>query len=263
MNPLSFRHLVYDVGSQRTPLARISSNFHLEQFFQLTGKKLFGAVVMATRRSPQNVLAVYQSIAIDLMPTTDQEDLGPNEIGDLIEEVFQACQVRSVKKISDDDNVGRDQIFFYGKHILKIVQSSKNVVDADSDDENETNSVAPVPTSSEIRNIMKRFQECDEEYVETWMACDAEDYGFQMLNDEEIVTSFQEETDTVDHETAEDEDNNERRKGSSTADAFSTLETAMERCEQQSECCPTQLLLLKKIRELAAKKQRCTNRKNK
>ncbi|GFW93688.1 uncharacterized protein TNCV_4542151 [Trichonephila clavipes] len=33
------------------------------------------------------------------------------------------------------------------------------------------------------------FQECDEEDVETWMACTAEDCGFQMLNDDEIVTS--------------------------------------------------------------------------
>ncbi|GFX55152.1 uncharacterized protein TNCV_1156131 [Trichonephila clavipes] len=32
------------------------------------------------------------------------------------------------------------------------------------------------------------FQECDED-LETWMACDAEDCGFQMLNDDEIITS--------------------------------------------------------------------------
>ncbi|GFX81502.1 jerky-like protein [Trichonephila clavipes] len=32
------------------------------------------------------------------------------------------------------------------------------------------------------------FQECDED-VETWMVCNAEDCGFQMLNDDEIVTS--------------------------------------------------------------------------
>ncbi|GFU18807.1 hypothetical protein TNCV_1085521 [Trichonephila clavipes] len=37
---------------------------------------------------------------------------------------------------------------------------------------------------------MRRFQECDEEDVETWMACDAEDCEFQMLNDDdENVTS--------------------------------------------------------------------------
>ncbi|GFU63967.1 uncharacterized protein TNCV_245451 [Trichonephila clavipes] len=36
------------------------------------------------------------------------------------------------------------------------------------------------------------FHECDEEDVETWMVCDAEDCEFQMLNDDKIVTSVQE-----------------------------------------------------------------------
>ncbi|GFX46133.1 uncharacterized protein TNCV_2094491 [Trichonephila clavipes] len=80
-----------------------------------------------------------------------------------------------------------------------------------------------------------------------------------MLNDDEIVTSVQVESDPVDDETDEDEDsNNESSKGPSNADAFSALETAMEWYEQQSECCSTQLLLLKRIRDLAAKKRRCT-----
>ncbi|GFW00231.1 hypothetical protein TNCV_4354281 [Trichonephila clavipes] len=81
------------------------------------------------------------------------------------------------------------------------------------------------------------FQECDEEDVETWRACDAKDYGFQMLNDDEIVTSVQEESEFVVVETDEDKDNNNRNKGPSNANAFCALETAME-------CCPTQLLLL-------------------
>ncbi|GFX36050.1 uncharacterized protein TNCV_4215721 [Trichonephila clavipes] len=58
----------------------------------------------------------------------------------------------------------------------------------------------------------------------------------------------------VDDETDEDEDdNNESSKGPSNAGTFSALETAMEWYEQQLECCPTQLLLLKRIRDLAAK----------
>ncbi|PRD20990.1 UNVERIFIED_CONTAM: hypothetical protein NCL1_53089 [Trichonephila clavipes] len=35
---------------------------------------------------------------------------------------------------------------------------------------------------------IRGFQECDED-VETWMAYDAEDYEFQMLNGDEFVTS--------------------------------------------------------------------------
>ncbi|GFW78716.1 down syndrome cell adhesion molecule-like protein Dscam2 [Trichonephila clavipes] len=35
------RHLVYDVGRRRTPLAGVSSNFYLEQLIERTSKKLF------------------------------------------------------------------------------------------------------------------------------------------------------------------------------------------------------------------------------
>ncbi|GFW36495.1 uncharacterized protein TNCV_1344561 [Trichonephila clavipes] len=67
------------------------------------------------------------------------------------------------------------------------------------------------------------------------MACDAEDCGFQMLNDDEIVTFVQEESDPLDDETDEDEDkNNEGSKVPSNADTFFALETAMEWYEQQS-----------------------------
>ncbi|GFY36485.1 transposable element Tc3 transposase [Trichonephila clavipes] len=75
-----------------------------------------------------------------------------------------------------------------------------------------------------------------------------------------FVTSVQEESVPVDDETIEDEDNsnNESSKGPSNANTFSMLETAMEWYEQQSECCPTRLLLLKRIRDLTSKHQRCT-----
>ncbi|GFX35513.1 putative transposable element [Trichonephila clavipes] len=78
--------------------------------------------------------------------------------------------------------------------------------------------------------VQSRFQECKKEGVETWMSCDAKDCGFQMLNENEIVTSVQEESDPVDDETDEDEEDisNESCKGSSNADAFSALKTAME-----------------------------------
>ncbi|GFW72153.1 uncharacterized protein TNCV_4790401 [Trichonephila clavipes] len=91
------------------------------------------------------------------------------------------------------------------------------------------------------------------------MACDAEDTVFQMLNDDDIVISVQEKSDRFDDETDEDEDNNnnENSNGPSNADAFSAFETTMEWYEQ-SKCCAIQLLLLKRIRDLAAKKRRCS-----
>ncbi|GFV37271.1 uncharacterized protein TNCV_2255731 [Trichonephila clavipes] len=51
------------------------------------------------------------------------------------------------------------------------------------------------------------FQECDEEDAETWMACEC---GFQMLNDDKIVTSVQEEYSPVNDEMDKEEDNNNK-----------------------------------------------------
>ncbi|GFT84509.1 uncharacterized protein TNCV_3672111 [Trichonephila clavipes] len=102
------------------------------------------------------------------------------------------------------------------------------------------------------------FQVCDEEDTETWMTCDAEDCGFQMLNNDEIVTSVQEEFYPVDDETDEDEDNNnESSKGPSNTDAFSALETATEWYKQQSEC------LLSNSTTSAQKSQRSCGEKTK
>ncbi|GFV71924.1 hypothetical protein TNCV_2458591 [Trichonephila clavipes] len=94
------------------------------------------------------------------------------------------------------------------------------------------------------------------------MACDAENCGFEMLNDDEIVTSVQEESDPVDDETEEDEDNNnESSKVPSNACAFSALKAAMECYEQQSECCPTHLLLLKRESETLQRKNKVYSKK--
>ncbi|GFV42399.1 hypothetical protein TNCV_4311291 [Trichonephila clavipes] len=41
------------------------------------------------------------------------------------------------------------------KDILEFVQSSKNIIDEDSDGENEMTNATPVPTSSEKRYSMK------------------------------------------------------------------------------------------------------------
>ncbi|GFT26913.1 uncharacterized protein TNCV_4674801 [Trichonephila clavipes] len=87
----------------------------------------------------------------------------------------------------------------------------------------------------EITNFVQSitgFQEWDGD-VETWMACNAEDYEFQMLNDDEIVISVQGESDPVDDETDEDENNNESSKCPSNADAFSALETAVDWTHRQ------------------------------
>ncbi|GFV43116.1 SCAN domain-containing protein 3 [Trichonephila clavipes] len=56
----------------------------------------------------------------------------------------------------EEDNVCTAPIVA-GKHILELVQCSKNIIDADSEDENEMNNAALVPASSEMRNTMESY----------------------------------------------------------------------------------------------------------
>ncbi|GFV09446.1 hypothetical protein TNCV_3158441 [Trichonephila clavipes] len=104
-----------------------------------------------------------------------------------------------------------------------------------SNDTDDNDNFAPFRLTPEITGFTKEDNENHRTYTEgnhilnpPWMgylkrkssrnkldrsvrsiACDAEDRGIQMLNDDEIVTSVQEESNPVDDETDEDEDNNE------------------------------------------------------
>ncbi|GFW76562.1 hypothetical protein TNCV_2681791 [Trichonephila clavipes] len=55
----------------------------------------------------------------------------------------------------DDDNGCATLTMVEGKDTMEFVQSSKDIIDIDSGDENEVNNAALVPMSSEISNIMK------------------------------------------------------------------------------------------------------------
>ena len=119
-------------------------------------------------------------------------------------------------------------------------------------------------TFDEITKIAARlpgFEQCDENDLHRWLEKDIGDPGFQILTDEEIVGSVLAETnDEV--LTNEEKCDESEIKGSTHAEAFDAFKTAMEWCEQQNKCCSTQLLFLKKMRDLAATK-RVTNLKQK
>ncbi|GFT79759.1 hypothetical protein TNCV_3961251 [Trichonephila clavipes] len=55
-----------------------------------------------------------------------------------------------------DDTVRTDSIMT-DNNILEFVQSSKNTIDTEFDEDNETNNAAPISKSFEMRNIMKKM----------------------------------------------------------------------------------------------------------
>ncbi|GFW22246.1 hypothetical protein TNCV_1430001 [Trichonephila clavipes] len=70
--------------------------------------------------------------------------------------VFLYCSTLSSEELFavDNDNVYVSSIMT-DKDILEFVHTSKNIIDADSNDENEMNKAAHVPMPSETKNIMK------------------------------------------------------------------------------------------------------------
>ncbi|GFT15053.1 hypothetical protein TNCV_4316341 [Trichonephila clavipes] len=72
---------------------------------------------------------------------------------------FSDCPTVSLEEFVpvDDDNVST-ALIMAEKGTFWILTKSKKIIDADSDDKNEMNNAAPVPTSSEMRNIMKRMR---------------------------------------------------------------------------------------------------------
>ncbi|XP_046662996.1 jerky protein homolog-like [Homalodisca vitripennis] len=111
----------------------------------------------------------------------------------------------------------------------------------------------------ELYGEIPGFSECDIQDTENWLTMD-NDPGFQILNDEEIVSLVLAE-DTTQHDSDEDcnTDTAESTKNRpSHEEALSAFNTAMSWLQKQEESCPTQLLLLKRLRDLAAKKRSST-----
>lgn len=110
---------------------------------------------------------------------------------------------------------------------------------------------------SELAGLIKEssgFEECDQENIQDWLECDVDDPGYQVLTDDEIIASVINDQDPCDDEE-EPSDNDRAEKGPSSEEAFHCLETAMKWLEQQEECDAVQLLSLKRVRDLAAKKR--------
>lgn len=129
---------------------------------------------------------------------------------------------------------------------------------------NEKNAENDVNTTetdlNEMTNILfpqiAGFSDCNRDDAQTWLECD-NDPGFQILDDDEIVDMVQEEEEDSEREEHDFSDN-EEESGPSHAEAFTALETVLSWYEKQDESCAAQLLLLKRMRDLAAKK-RCSN----
>nr|CAH7716560.1 unnamed protein product [Callosobruchus chinensis] len=120
------------------------------------------------------------------------------------------------------------------------VENEKQENEEDDDDEDAL-------SLEEIRKLIVKIPGCTEvsaEDVGEWMVCDTSEPGFQILNDDEIVESVREDVEVeVEEELL------------MLNEAFAGLETVLKWMERQPECDHLQLLTVKRMRDLAARKR--------
>lgn len=131
----------------------------------------------------------------------------------------------------------------------------------ESDDPDPDNPQEPHESDDpdELREIIKQvpgFEECDNANIDDWLNCDVDDPGYQILSDEEIVQQIKDDNQEIEEEEDDGEDTAVEEDDVPTHDeAFTCLDKAMKWLERQAECDTIQLLSLKRLRDLAAKKR--------
>jgi len=125
--------------------------------------------------------------------------------------------------------------------------------------------VEPNVEIAEIQECISQvhvFRDCDGENISEWLLMDTNDPGYQILSDDEIVRNLFEEDETEEKEN-ETDDLTEGEYGPSHSEAFDALDLAFKWFERQEESNTTQLLQLRKLRDLAVLERKSTMKQTK
>ena len=144
---------------------------------------------------------------------------------------------------------------------MTIIKSWHNLLAKDGASDRNTEASQPMPTVESddqdgscemlIRELDSSLTDND---ISSWLDSDSSDPGYQLLSDEDIISSItspSQDEDTYEEEEG-DTDTNEVPTCGAVADM---LDLCMVWYEQQKESTAPSLLLLKKIRDLAATKR--------
>lgn len=99
------------------------------------------------------------------------------------------------------------------------------------------------------------------EEITAWLECDKLDGGFEILSDDEIISNVLQANDEVD--SGDEESEFDERPATSHSAAEAMLTQCIDWYERQEEANATQILLLRKIRNIAAQKARAMKKQKK
>lgn len=134
-----------------------------------------------------------------------------------------------------------------------------DITETTEDNENETETIENVEDVTKLCQSIPGFEDCDKTDTAEWLNIDANDQGYETFSDNDIVLSVQmpEEQEEQESNDSEDDTADDTRlaRAPSHAEAFTALETVMSWYEFQPESNPAQLLLLKRMKDLAGRKR--------
>ncbi|GBM01860.1 hypothetical protein AVEN_218980-1 [Araneus ventricosus] len=121
------------------------------------------------------------------------------------------------------------------------------------DQSNDSGSVT-VTELNVLLNQIPGCGNCEEEDVSSWLDCDADDAGFQLMSDDEIIAQVRK-PNSDDYNSESDEDDVMKTSKISNSDAFECFAKGLMWLEEQTDSDSTELMLLKQLRDSAAKQR--------
>ncbi|GBM47298.1 hypothetical protein AVEN_172241-1 [Araneus ventricosus] len=129
------------------------------------------------------------------------------------------------------------------------------------DQSNDSGSV----TLTELNGLSKEIPgcgNCEEVDISPWLDCDADDAGFQLMSDDEIIAQVRK-PNSDDDDSESDEDEVIETSKISNSDAFECFAKGLMWLEQQTDSDSTELMLLKQLRDRAAEPRQSRLRQSK
>ncbi|GBN50827.1 hypothetical protein AVEN_78400-1 [Araneus ventricosus] len=120
-------------------------------------------------------------------------------------------------------------------------------------------------TVTELNGLLKQIPgcgNCEEDDVSSWLDCDADDAGFQLMSDDEIIAQVRKPSSDDDNNES-DEDEVIKTSKISNSGAFECFAKGLMWLEQQTDSDSRELMLLKQLRDRAAKRSQSCLRKSK
>ncbi|GBM31245.1 hypothetical protein AVEN_223443-1 [Araneus ventricosus] len=163
---------------------------------------------------------------------------GDNDEEEAACSIFQFWKALTLKDCVYMINEARESVPEYTLKLSwrKLVPYLENV-----DQTNDSGSI----TLTELNGLLKQIPGCgipEEDDVNSWLDCDADDAGFQLMSDDEIIAQVQKPNSDDDNS---DEDEVVETSKISNSDAFECFAKGLMWLEQQTDSDSTELMLLK------------------